>query len=386
MLAGLIFATEDAEDRAGTLAETLPFGGLTLIEFQARLLIAAGATQIVLAVARMTPGLLGAISRIGRRGVTVDAVRTAAEAVETLHPLARVAVVADGVVTTGDTVALLAAERGDTLLVADDGDDRFERIGVSTAWAGLALIEVARIKDVAAMPHDYDFQSTLLRIVAQSGARQIRLPKSAESTHGIERDSQALARWGNAIVATLMARPVRWADRYATALPARLSLPPLLARGAPSWAFSLGAAVAGLGGLAAILSGWLAIGLVVLLAAMLLATIGHTLAWLRDEALPARLLAVAAPVMAAASLLAVGGATHSALGWALALGAVIAGGLVERIALAAWPHRWWSSLTAAPIVMLPFALFGYPLVALGAAGLYATATLAAAIETLIEKP
>ena len=32
MLAGLIFATEDAEDRPETLAATLPFCGSTLIE------------------------------------------------------------------------------------------------------------------------------------------------------------------------------------------------------------------------------------------------------------------------------------------------------------------------------------------------------------------
>ena len=99
-------------------ADPLPFSavvaelraaGCVFAEDEARLLIAAGATQIILAVARMTPGLLGAISRIGRRGVSVDAVRTAVEAVEQLHPLARVLVVADGLVTTGDTVALLAA-------------------------------------------------------------------------------------------------------------------------------------------------------------------------------------------------------------------------------------------------------------------------------------
>jgi len=386
MLAGLIFATEDADDRAGVLAETLPFGGLTLIEFQARMLIAAGATQIVLAVARMTPPLLGAISRIGRRGVTVDTVRTAVEALEQLHPLARVLVVADGLVTTGDTVALLAAERGDALLVTGDSDPTFERIGVSTNWAGLALIDVARIKDVAVMPRDYDFQSTLLRIVAQAGAKQIRLPKAAEPTHGIERDSQALARWGNAIVVTLMAQPERWADRYAAALPARLALPTLLQRGAPSWAFSLGAGVAALAGLGAILSAWMTVGLILVVVALLLATTAHTLAWLRDEALPARLLAVAGPVLGAASVLAVGDATHASLGWSLAGAAIVAGVLVERVALAAWPRRWWSSLSAAPIVMIPFVAFGLPLAGLGCVGLYAAVTLAGAIETLIEKP
>jgi hypothetical protein len=386
MLAGLIFATEDADDRAGTLAETLPFGGLTLIEFQARLLIAAGATQIILAVARMTPGLLGAISRIGRRGVSVDAVRTAVEAVEQLHPLARVLVVADGLVTTGDTVAMLAAERSDALLVTGDADPQFERIGVSTNWAGLALIDVARIKDVAVMPRDYDFQSTLLRIVAQAGAKQIRLPKAAEATHGIERNAQALARWGNAIVVTLMAQPERWADRYAAAVPARLALPPLLARAAPSWAFSLGAGVVGLAGLAAILHEWRTPGLFLVIIAMLLATTAHTLAWLRDEALPARILAFAGPLLGAASVLAIGDATGSPVGWVLALGGVVAGVLVERVALAAWPRRWWSSLTAAPLVMLPFVIFGAPLAGLAFVGLYAAATLAFAIETLVEKP
>jgi hypothetical protein len=386
MLAGLIFATEDADDRAGTLAETLPFGGLTLIEFQARLLIAAGATQIILAVARMTPGLLGAISRIGRRGVSVDAVRTAVEAVEQLHPLARVLVVADGLVTTGDTVALLAAERGDALLVTGDADPQFERIGVSTNWAGLALIDVARIKDVAVMPRDYDFQSTLLRIVAQAGAKQIRLPKAAEATHGIERDSQALARWGNAIVVTLMAQPERWADRYAAAVPARLALPPLLARAAPSWAFSVAAGVVGVAGLGAVLHGWTTPGLILVIVAMLLVTTAHTLAWLRDEAMPARVLAVARPLLGAASVLAIGDATQSPTGWVLALAGVIAGLLVERVALAAWPRRWWSSLTAAPLVMLPFMIFAVPLAGLGFVGLYAAATLAFAIETLVEKP
>ena len=100
MLAGLLFATADASDRHDMLAATLPVGGVTLIEFQARLLIAAGASQIVVMVSRLTPELLGAINRLGRRGVAVDAVRGPAEALAKLHPLARVLWLADGLVTT----------------------------------------------------------------------------------------------------------------------------------------------------------------------------------------------------------------------------------------------------------------------------------------------
>ena len=46
MLAGLIFAVQDADDRPGMLAATLPFAGMTVIEYQARLLIAAGALPL----------------------------------------------------------------------------------------------------------------------------------------------------------------------------------------------------------------------------------------------------------------------------------------------------------------------------------------------------
>ena len=68
MLSGRLFAIDDADDRPGRLTATLPFAGVTLIEYQARLLIAAGAAQIIIVVARLTPELLGAIStRLLRR-------------------------------------------------------------------------------------------------------------------------------------------------------------------------------------------------------------------------------------------------------------------------------------------------------------------------------
>ena len=37
-------------------AATLPFGGATLIEYQARLLAAVGASHLLVAVSRVTPG------------------------------------------------------------------------------------------------------------------------------------------------------------------------------------------------------------------------------------------------------------------------------------------------------------------------------------------
>ena len=386
MLAGLIFATEDADDRAGVLAATLPFGGLTLIEFQARLLAAAGATQIVLVVARMTPELLGAISRIGRRGVAVDAVRTAIEAVDKLHPLARVLVVGDGVVTTGDVVQSLAVAPQDTLLVTDQGDPRYERVGAQAAWAGLALLDGKRIGEVAAMPRDYDFQSTLLRVAAQAGADQVRLDLHMAPGHSIERSAQALARRGNGTVAGLVAKPLRWADRFLLHPLIGLTLPVLMARAVPTVGVLTGAVAIALAGAVTIFFGHPAIGMAAICLAIAVANMSAALAWVRDEAQVARVADYATPAIAAAAALLVGYGSDRPAGLILATGLIVAGTLLERAAPPAHQRLLWASPATYPLILLPLLIAGEPLVALAAAALYAAASLAAAIEAFREKP
>ena len=387
MLAGLIFATEDADDRPGTLAATLPFGGLTLIEFQARLLVAAGASQIILVIARLTPELLGAINRIGRRGVAVDAVRTAAEAIEKLHPLSRVLVVADGVMTTGEVVTSLAAEMGDALLVTDDqgSGTPFERVGALTAWAGLALLDPKRIAEVAAMPKDYDFQSTLLRVAAQSAPAHIRLPAGAAGgAHGIERDSRRLAERGRAILSALAPVPTPWADRFILAPLARLALPHLVGRNIPSIAVTALGFTLGLGGFTALYLAWPLTGLALAILAMAAFTVGATASALRDETIELRIQRGAMLAVPALSLLLLG--RDSAAGLIAAGTAIVAATLVERAGNARIRRRWWASPAAYPMLMLPLVAIGQPLAALVIAGLYAFSTLAAAIEAFREKP
>lgn len=386
MLAGLIFATEDADDRAGVLAATLPFGGLTLIEFQARLLAAAGATQIILVVARMTPELLGAISRIGRRGVSVDAVRTAVETVEKLHPLARVLVVADGVVTTGDVVQAIGASPQDTLLVTDQGDPHYERVGVDTAWAGLALLDGKRVGEVAAMPRDYDFQSTLLRVAAQAGADQVHLDSHMAPAHSIERSAVALARRGNSTVAALVATPLRWADRFLLAPLVRRALPLLMARAVPTIGVLAAAGAIALAGCVTLLFGHPAIGMGIACLAILASSIAAALAWVRDEALLARSADQASPAIAAVATLLVGYGANRPAGLILAVALVIAATLLERAAAPALQRRWWASPAAYPVVLFVVLAAGQPLAALAIAGLYAAGTLSAAIEGFREKP
>lgn len=385
MLAGLIFTTEDADDRPGTLAGTLPFGGLTLVEFQARLLAAAGATQIILVVSRMTPELLGVIGRIGRRGGLVDAVRTAQDAVAKLHPLARVLIVADGVVTSGDIIQSLATAGHDTLVICDPDDHRYERVSAKAAWAGLALLDSKRVAEVAAMPRDYDFQSTLLRVAAQAGAEQVRLDPRDAPKHAIERSAEALIRRGTSTVAALVAKPVRWAERFLLAPLVRLALPPLMARLvstlvplALAFALTIAAVVA-------IVMRHPATGILLAAVALVGASIAAALAWVREETRVAEVASHARPGIVACVVAAIGGCADPVAGAALAGALVVAGALLERAALPALMRRWWASPTAYLVILFPLVLIGWPLVGLAMAALYGAGTLAAAIEAFRQK-
>ncbi len=393
MLAGLIFATDDAHDRPDMLAATLPFGGATLIEFQARLLIGAGAGQLIIVVSRLSPELVGAVARMKRRGIAVDVVRSAREAEEKLHPLARVIVVADGLVTTEPVVALLSGEGSDTLMVTTDADalPGLERVGADAIWAGLARVEAQRIADVAALPRDYDFESTLLRVTAQAGADHLLLPAGEDRAgHGIERDAARLQLRNASVVAAFASNRIAWVDRYVIAPIARRALPLLIARATPALAVggvALGAMFAGLG---LIIWGWPFFGLLAVLASILGLSIAAVLAWMRDDQGQARLLRGTVAGSAAATVLTLGFANSAAEGTGTALSLATAmcvlAALVERGANDRIRRRWWGSPAAYPLILLPFYLGGYAQTGLAIAATYAALSLAAVIEALREKP
>ncbi|VXC93313.1 hypothetical protein [Sphingomonas sp. AX6] len=390
MLAGLIFATEDADDRPDTLAATLPFGGMSLVEYQARLLIAAGAQHILVAVSRVTPALLGAVSRIKRRGVTVDMVRSAQEAAAKAHPLAEVVVFADSLVTTDEVTARMAGASSDTLLITEDDGSApaVERIDAAHCWAGIAKIGAGRLGEIAAMPREYDFQSTLLRIAVQSGARQMRLPAdAAKSGHGIERAGAALATRSNAVIAALAGQRRGWADRFFFTPISRLLLPRLVARGVPDWSLIAGGVVVAAGVLAGIALGHVRYAFPVALVAAALFSTGALLASLRGEDRRARLHDAAVPALAGVVVLAAGAAISSSVAlptaMILALALVAFAAMAERVPA---PSRVWHGTPAAYLLLLAVPVVaGYPIAGLAAVAAYAAATLAAKIESLRQK-
>ncbi|WP_019516603.1 hypothetical protein [Sphingomonas sp. Mn802worker] len=384
MLAGLLFATREATDRSGTLTATLPFAAATLIEYQARLLIAAGASQIVVIVSRLTPELIGALARIGKRGVAVDAVRSATDALGKLHPLARVLLIADGLVTSEPVVNALAVEQDDTLLVVPEAaaGTEFERIGGGVAWAGLARMDARRLGEAAGMPADYDLQSTLLHVLAQARAARIELPAhTIAQGHGIEHRASALDQRGRAMLAASMATRPSWFDRVILRPIARLAVPEVARRGVATMAVAGVAGVLASCGLVGVWSGWRASGLIVVLLATIVGELAGSLALFRDEAEVSRGLSIAALACPALALLLLGKGLGSV---ALLLGVqtVVAGGLSERATQPATRRRWWGGAPAYLAIVTAGTLLGLPIWGLAAAAIYSTATVGGAIEAL----
>ena len=393
MLAGLLFATHDTEDRPDRLTATLPFGGLTLIEYQARLLIAAGASQIVVLVSRLTPELLGAINRIGKRGIAVDAVRHASEAADKLHPLSRVLVLADGLITTQRVVATLASEGGDALLVVPQADAgrRFERVGGAMAWAGIARLEPRRVTEVARLPRDYDVQSTLLRTAEQARAVHVLLPPDAtRNGHGIEHDGAALAQRGRAALAAIVSDRRGWFDRWVVAPLARVTLPAMVERRWPGGAVSSVGAALGLAGLAAIAWGWSRSGLLLAFLGCLALALGAALSGVRDEPGAERAGLAAGLAIPALAGLFLGAAESGRAGnfaaLAIAMALVTLGILAERAGPERVRRLWWGSAPAYLLLVALATLAGWPLAGMAQAAAYATVTLAAAIERLRRQP
>ena len=385
MLAGLIFATEDAEDRPDALAATLPFGGMTLLEYQARLLASVGVAHLMIAVQRVTPALLGAVSRIGARGIAIDVVRSAEEAAAKAHPLSHVIVVADGLVTTDAVMEWIVAEGHEALLVARDSDGApgVERVDASHHWAGLARVPAKRIADVANMPADYDFQSTLLRHSSQAGAIQLVLPAAtARTRHGVERSAAALMRRSKAVLAALSDRRTAWIDRFLFTPIIAWTLPALVARAVPGWALLVAAGVCLVGALALLSLLHAGAGLLMAMLAIVALSTGSMLSWLRGEDGPARFQERAIGGVAALTVLLAGTVSMRTSGEAsgviLSMVTVAVALLVERTTVRR--RRWWATPAVYPLILLPFGIFGMLAAGLGIAACYALATLAAAIE------
>lgn len=172
-LAALVFASQTTEDGSDVLRAALPLAGATLLEHQVRRAVRAGATHIVVLVERLPVALIGAIDRLRKTGTRVDIARSVADAADRIHPDETVLIIADGCIANADVFNRLVASPAPALMTLPNmpGTEDFELIGAQTRWAGLALIDGARLQTTAARLGEWDFELTLLRqALADEGA------------------------------------------------------------------------------------------------------------------------------------------------------------------------------------------------------------------------
>lgn len=172
-LAALIAAYHESAE-PGRLRAALPLAGRTVIERQVRLAAAAGAAPVLVLAERMPADLAAAIERMRREHLPVRLVRSAEEAAQAIEGNDRLLMIADGAIADAATLAALAAGEGPAVLTVTDGGhgDLYERIDGHARWAGAAALDGKLLHSTVAMLRDWDLQSTLLRRILQSAARQ----------------------------------------------------------------------------------------------------------------------------------------------------------------------------------------------------------------------
>lgn len=363
-IAALICAYREAEEPGGRLRATLPLAGRTLVERQARLATSAGANPIIVLVERLPADLLAALDRVRREGITLVVARSAAEAADSIHPDDDILLMADGLVATEAHLQRLLSIGGSALLTVPDMrvDDRFERIDAHSRWAGLALIDGDLLKKTASVLNDWDLQSTLLRRAVQIGARQIALRgEPADDQLTVAEQRSDLAEMQARIVAGANSRRDDWVSRYLLG-PFEQGATHLLMPGAatPGWV-SVAAGLLLALAVGAFATGWLWLGMLLLLLATPLDGVADRLAALRMQMTEdPSWWSYVAPILASAAFLALAWTLSKTNGW----GCLALAGTILTILLAlrlemegreVKPRLWLAEPKGMIWMLLPFA-------------------------------
>lgn len=171
-LAALIFASHTVDDDDQLLCAALPLAGATLLEHQVRRAVRGGAGHIILLVERLPASLIAAIDRLRRDDIRIDVARSVSDAADRIHPEEAVLVIDDGCLAGAEMIRRLTDAGAPAVLSLADqpGMEDHERIDAQRRWAGIALIDGARLHATADMLGEWDFALTLLRHALQDGA------------------------------------------------------------------------------------------------------------------------------------------------------------------------------------------------------------------------
>lgn len=353
------------EDDAGSLRALLPLSGRTLLEYQVRCAVAAGAAPIVVVVERVPQALQDALERLRLEGLSAIAVSDVQDAVSRFEAGSMILMVADGIAAPADLIMHLAEEPEAAVATVPDSDGfaDFERVDAQTRWAGVALVDANMLGSTATMLGDWDLLSTLLRRSLQEGARRISLEGSQAPL--LANEANDLSGFQERLLLASRAARTDWASRYVLAPVEEIATRQLMeTRLQPAW-LVWAALILTLAAAFCFIRGWLGAGLVAMLVAAPLDLVASRLAMLR-----LRPLAVRMPTMLALwplsglALLAIGWwESRHGTGWGAGITAIatIAFAEAARIEKSGMPEdgvQWLFSRRNAVLAAVPFAIAG----------------------------
>ncbi len=157
------------------LRALLPMAGMTVIEHQAEAARRVGASAMLLLVDGVPAALAEACDRIRARGLAVDLVRDGQDIAKASLQAERMLLVGDAIIASAAAWQAVSSSRAPILLVTNDSSttQALERIDAQTRWAGLALLDGARLASLDRCPPDWDPQLFLFRSAVQDGTEQL---------------------------------------------------------------------------------------------------------------------------------------------------------------------------------------------------------------------
>ncbi len=329
-------------DLPAGLRASLHFAGQTLVEYQARQAIRAGADRILIMVSVITPALSQAVDRLSADGIAVSLIRDMVTMVRDAPRDSDVLLMADGAIIAQAHVDSLGAADGNMLLVTDDSraSAPFERIDAGQRWAGIARLSPSLLFGTLDMIGDWDLALTLVRAAVQDGARRVTVPQDdlLEGRVALVESQEQADLVAQAVTSAGAARGVARGgiEHFLLAPLARMVGPALMRMQVPATQVRIGAMTLGAIALVPVELGWTLTSFALLLVALLLAETADRLDELALRAPPRKWLAFVTPLMALAALIVAGSSTE-AMDLALLLGIIM---VADRWRLTGHARPW----------------------------------------------
>ncbi|MCP1471444.1 hypothetical protein J3E64_003151 [Sphingobium sp. OAS761] len=349
----ILSASRATGDSSGGLRAGLHFAGQTLVEYQARQAVRAGADHVLIAVGVITPVLSQAVDRLGADGIPVALVRDMVSMVRDVPRDRDALLIADGAIVAQAHVDAFGQMQGDALLITDDSraSAPLERIDSGQRWAGLVRVSPALLFDTLDMIGDWDLALTLVRAAVQKGARRVTVPQDdlLEGRVALVDSQQQADLVAQAVIsAGTKSGHARGGVEHLLLAPLARRIAPILMRAqVPALQVRVAAIAVGAIALVPVELHWTLSGFSLLLLALLLSEAADRLDELALRSPMMNWVALVPPLMALIGLVLVGG-TPLAVDLALMLAILVVANRWRRTGAA----RAWMILTPGTVLLL----------------------------------